>query len=156
MKKILLITIIIVAVLVTILVFKGRDYKAPVNNETDDIVNSEAKPIIKTRNNSDMGTYLIGGSNGLTLYVFGEDPDGQSSCTGQCAEVWPPFEYDFVDLTDTKNNLYKSLNVIERNDGTLQYSWGNKPLYYYSGDSVPGDFNGHGKKDGLWSVAPVR
>lgn len=105
-------------------------------------------------NRSSLGTYLTDGK-GMTLYVFGNDKRLTSSCTGSCAETWPPFPYDNRDLKGTTDSLLKNLNVIKRSDGTYQYAWGEKPLYHYKGDSKPGDTNGNGINQ-VWSVILIK
>jgi len=32
----------------------------------------------------------LAGPNGMTLYVFKNDANGTSTCTGGCATMWPP------------------------------------------------------------------
>jgi predicted lipoprotein with Yx(FWY)xxD motif len=41
--------------------------------------------------------------------------------------------------------------TIRREDGKMQTTYKNWPIYYYSGDQNAGDTNGDGK-DGLWVV----
>jgi hypothetical protein len=38
-----------------------------------------------------MGTVLVAGSNGMTVYVFANDvkDSGTSNCTGGCLDTWP-------------------------------------------------------------------
>jgi predicted lipoprotein with Yx(FWY)xxD motif len=36
-----------------------------------------------------LGRILVS-SSGHTLYMFGKDRNGRSSCSGQCASFWPP------------------------------------------------------------------
>src|SRR3954452_13005709 len=38
---------------------------------------------------SRLGNILVDG-HGHTLYLFGKDRHGRSSCTGRCAAFWPP------------------------------------------------------------------
>jgi predicted lipoprotein with Yx(FWY)xxD motif len=44
-------------------------------------------------NSSRLGAYLTN-EQGLSLYMFANDADGVSSCTGGCENVWPPFTMD--------------------------------------------------------------
>jgi predicted lipoprotein with Yx(FWY)xxD motif len=41
---------------------------------------------------------------------------------------------------------------VTRDDGTKQYAWKGKPLYYWKNDRKAGDTGGHGFRD-VWSVA---
>jgi predicted lipoprotein with Yx(FWY)xxD motif len=73
----------------------------------------------------------------FTLYTFDKDPIGQSTCVGGCLAAWPPLhagsEQPFGDFT-----------VITRDatTGAKQWAYKGKPLYFYVGDSAPGDVAG--------------
>ena len=90
----------------------------------------------------------------MTLYI-GDDKKLESSCYDACAKMWPPFPYDNKSLTGATDPLLKNLNIVKRNDGTYQYAWGDKPLYYYESDVRSGDTNGNGI-DMVWSVVIVK
>lgn len=86
-------------------------------------------------------------SAGLSLYLFTQDSEGESSCYGQCAENWPPLT---VEGSPTAGEgVTATLDTTERDDGTMQVTAAGHPLYYYVGDSEPGDTNGHGA-GGVW------
>ena len=73
-----------------------------------------------------------------------------SSCTGACANTWPPALVTGAVKVD--GNLSGGLfSVITRPDGTKQLEAGKWPLYTFSGDSGPGDTNGQGS-GGSWFV----
>ena len=44
---------------------------------------------ISVATEGDLAPYLVG-PEGLTLYMFTNDADGVSNCSGQCATNWPP------------------------------------------------------------------
>jgi len=88
---------------------------------------------------------------GKTLYIFRNDKKGVSTCTGDCAKNWPPFLVSNYDPKTLEQGLSKNLNIIKRADGSLQYTYGPHALYYYAGDTKPGDTLGNNKND-LWSV----
>jgi predicted lipoprotein with Yx(FWY)xxD motif len=44
------------------------------------------------------------------------------------------------------------LSIITRDDGSTQYAWKGKPLYYFRNDKKPGDTTGHKFRD-VWFVA---
>ena len=46
---------------------------------------------VKTRKTTALGTFLVDGKKGKTLYLFEKDKSGKSSCSGSCAANWPPF-----------------------------------------------------------------
>lgn len=105
-----------------------------------------------TSADSPLGDILVG-LDGMTLYGFKNDVDGQSSCSGTCAEAWPPLTVDpsWTVGPGLDNGVF---NTVERDDGTQQLVAGQWPLYYYSGDTAPGDINGQGS-GGVWFVVSV-
>jgi predicted lipoprotein with Yx(FWY)xxD motif len=96
---------------------------------------------------TDLGPVLVG-ANGNTLYGFTNDTPTQSNCDGTCAEAWPPVIVT-ADWTVAPGVDSAIFNTITRADGSLQLVAGKWPLYYFSGDSVPGDLNGQGSGD-VW------
>jgi predicted lipoprotein with Yx(FWY)xxD motif len=96
---------------------------------------------IKTRHNK-LGTFLVDGK-GRTLYLFQKDKTRKSTCSGACAQNWPPL------LTTGKpsgsGGARKSLlGTTKRRDGKTQVTYNGHPLYHYVGDAAPGDTNGQG------------
>lgn len=101
---------------------------------------------------SPVGQILVD-AQGRTLYAFTNDVNAQSTCTGTCAEAWPP---QIVDESWTVAPGLDSgiFSTSARADGTLQLMAGRFPLYYFSGDAKPGDVNGQGS-GGVWfAVTP--
>jgi len=94
----------------------------------------------------DLGTVLTG-PTGMTLYTFKNDTDGKSVCNGPCAESWPPFK-PAAGAAAPK----APLGVITRDDGSRQYTWKGKPLYYWKNDKKPGDATGHMARN-IWFAA---
>ncbi len=104
---------------------------------------------IKLAYNPSVGLYLVD-KNGMTLYFFAKDYDGQSHCSGACVDKWPIF---YVENINPSPGLNKSdFGVITRPDGKKQITYKGWPLYYFFMDKKPGDINGDGKK-GVWFVA---
>jgi len=104
---------------------------------------------LKTATAKELGTFLVDGA-GMTLYVFDNDNDpGKSTCTEGCAKAWPPFGPKAGDPSPTG-----SLGVIARDDGSKQYGYKGKPLYYYAKDKKAGDTTGHGAGNRWWVVKP--
>jgi predicted lipoprotein with Yx(FWY)xxD motif len=101
---------------------------------------------------SAIGQILVD-AQGRTLYAFTNDVNAQSTCTGTCAEAWPP------QIVDESWTVAPGLDTgifstSARADGTLQLMAGKFPLYYFSGDAKPGDVNGQGS-GGVWfAVTP--
>ena len=77
----------------------------------------------------------------MSLYTFDKDQPGNATCNDGCLDTWPALlAYD----SDVAAEPY---SIIERQLGTngpmaRQWALDGKPLYFYSGDSVPGDTNG--------------
>ena len=106
-----------------------------------------------TASSGTLGTYLVS-ENGMTLYQYTKDKPGVSNCTGTCATIWPPYTIPAGETSSTLSvgaNVSGQIGTITRADGTLQITYNNIPLYYYSKDNVPGDTNGQGVA-GTWFV----
>jgi predicted lipoprotein with Yx(FWY)xxD motif len=99
-----------------------------------------------------LGTVLTD-PDGRTLYAFTKDKDGTSSCYEDCAATWPALTVEGP-VTAGEGLEADSLATAERRDGTNQVTYRGMPLYYYAGDSQPGDTNGQGI-GGIWfAVTP--
>ena len=98
---------------------------------------------ISVAHNGTLGSILVAGPKGRTVYLFAADKGPSSTCSGACAEVWPP-------VTTTGNPkaaggaVGANLGTITRSDGTKQVTYKGHPLYYYVGDPNGGDTSGQG------------
>lgn len=101
---------------------------------------------------SDLGDILVDGE-GMTLYLLTRDTPGESTCAGDCAVTWPPFEADGEPQAGEGADA-ALLGTIEREDGSMQVTYGDWPLYYFQGDATPGETNGQGAGDVWWVVTP--
>lgn len=99
-----------------------------------------------TKNDPVKGNFLAD-SNGMTLYIFDKDTTGVSNCTGGCLAIWTPF----LTSLSAQDALSNNLTIIKRDDGTSQYAWKGKPLYFYVKDINPGDILGDGV-NGIWHL----
>ena len=86
--------------------------------------------------------------NGMTLYVFDKDKGNRSVCYDDCAVNWPPY----VGTADEK--FPPKWKLVERTDGTTQWTFNGKPVYFFKGDTAEGDAKGDGK-GGAWHVVNV-
>jgi predicted lipoprotein with Yx(FWY)xxD motif len=98
-----------------------------------------------------VGAYLTG-EGGMTLYTLKSDSMNTSACAGTCATNWPPFTAADDDTLTPGSGVGGKLTTFARADGTKQVAYNGQPLYYFSGDSAPGDTNGQGVKN-VWYVA---
>ena len=93
----------------------------------------------------DIGTVLVAGSNGMTVYTFTMDvkDSGESNCTGECLVNWPALTVD-AGVTPTGGaGVAGTLGTITRaDDSTIQVTYNGLPLYFFIGDEAPGDSNG--------------
>ena len=80
--------------------------------------------------------------SGHAVYLFEKDEDRESYCTGACAAVWPPVTTDAMPH-GSGGVQGDALGTIKRDDGDLQVTYREHPLYYYAGDaSTPGRTKG--------------
>jgi len=105
------------------------------------------------------GSVIVGGTElgrtladpeGRTLYAFTKDQGANSSCYGDCAATWPALTVQGKAMAGPGVEA-DWLGTADRRDGTTQVTFKGMPLYYYAGDSQPGETNGQGI-DGLWFV----
>jgi len=99
-----------------------------------------------------LGSFLTD-TEGRTLYLFTVDDPGISNCYDSCAENWPPFLLGEAGLTPV-NGMSGTLGTTLRTDDTRQITYKETPLYYFAGDSEPGDTNGEGVGDVWFVVEP--
>ncbi len=98
-------------------------------------------------------------ATGLSLYFFDNDSQGTSVCEGvdgdppgttddpaSCAGRWPPL------LAGDSAQQSGAFTVIERSDGTNQWSYNGYALYTFADDANQGDINGDGV-GGVWHLA---
>jgi predicted lipoprotein with Yx(FWY)xxD motif len=88
---------------------------------------------------------MMMGANKMTLYVFDKDKDGVSSCYDDCATKWPPY------LGKEGDKMEKDWGLVKRTDGKMQWTYDNKPLYFFAGDKKEGDKTGDGLGD-VWHI----
>jgi predicted lipoprotein with Yx(FWY)xxD motif len=106
---------------------------------------------------ADFGPILVD-SEGSSLYMFEADTQnsGASTCYDDCAESWPPLLIDGPPVAGEGVDEFL-LATLPRDDGSTQVTYNGWPLYYYAGDTAPGDTAGQGI-DGFgglwWLIAP--
>jgi predicted lipoprotein with Yx(FWY)xxD motif len=91
---------------------------------------------------TELGSVLVT-SKGRTLYVWAHDKGRKSTCSGRCAEFWPPL------ITSGKPRAGAGvraslLGTSRRADGRMQVTYHGHPLYTFIMDKQAGDTNGEG------------
>ena len=79
---------------------------------------------------------MLTANNGMTLYVFDKDTEGLPSCYDSCAKQWPPY------LSTGAEKMGEGWGTVKRKDGSMQWTYHNRPVYFYADDKKAGDANG--------------
>ena len=115
----------------------------------------ESGLVITTKSGS-AGAFLTDGS-GRAVYLWTKDAMNSSACSGACAGAWPPVTTTGA-VTASGGVNTADLSTIARSGGAKQVVYDGHPLYYFSGDSGPGQVTGQGS-DGFgakwWLVDPA-
>jgi predicted lipoprotein with Yx(FWY)xxD motif len=133
----------------------GNNAKVTTNSGSNQS-NSSAQGAAVTTHSGPNGVYLTDAS-GRTLYLWKADTSTSSNCNGTCAGSWPPFTTSGSPSASGKATQ-SMLGTTKRNDGSMQVTYNGHPLYYYAGDSAPGDMNGQGSNQYgalWWMVTPT-
>ena len=103
---------------------------------------AKSGPVSIKTGKGDLGTFLVD-SHGRALYLWRADTGAKSTCSGACAQAWPP-------LTTTGkptagDGVQASLlGTTKRAEGSREVTYAGHPLYYFEGDSAPGQTAGQG------------
>jgi predicted lipoprotein with Yx(FWY)xxD motif len=100
-----------------------------------------------------LGTFLVDGK-GMTLYIFTNDEPNKSNCNASCLSAWPPLLTKTSAMaagTGVTNSLIGTATLA---DGTKIVTYNKMPLYYWAGDTKPGDANGQGLNDVWYVIGP--
>ena len=81
---------------------------------------------------------MLTAKNGMTLYVFDKDTGGAPTCYDGCAKQWPPY------LAKGGEKMGDGWATVKRKDGSMQWTYHNRPVYFYADDKKAGDANGDG------------
>ncbi|MEV7612522.1 SCO0930 family lipoprotein [Streptomyces sp. NPDC089799] len=103
---------------------------------------------LSVASNEKLGKILVDGQ-WRTLYRFAKDSAWpmKIACVGACAETWKPAAP--VDKTKTSGIRPELVGKVKRPDGTEQLTIDCWPVYTFTGDTAPGQTNGH-KAQNLW------
>ena len=102
------------------------------------------------------GTFLAG-AGGRALYLWDGDHGARSSCSGACAQAWPPLLAKSA--PHARGAVRASdLGTITRAGATRQVTYKGHPLYYFAGDTGAGTTAGQGSSEfgaKWWLVGPA-
>jgi predicted lipoprotein with Yx(FWY)xxD motif len=131
----------------------GGDAGTDAGSPPDDGSAAPAGDALLATADTDLGTVVVD-AEGLTVYVFDKDTpgSGESACSDQCLENWPPVVADSEE--PAVDGVTGEIGTITRDDGTMQVTLEGAPLYYWQGDSGPGDTTGQGVQGVWWVVTP--
>ena len=88
---------------------------------------------------------MLAAKNGMTLYVFDKDTGGTPTCYDACAKTWPEY------AAKSGEKMGEGWTTVKRTDGSLQWAYDGKPVYFYAGDKKKGDKTGDGI-GGIWHI----
>jgi predicted lipoprotein with Yx(FWY)xxD motif len=94
------------------------------------------------------GKVMAASTTGMTLYTFRKDAAGVSNCYDDCAVKWPPF------MAAADAQPEGDLGIIDRTDGTRQWTLKGMPLYFWVKDKAKGDATGDGVGEVWDAVRP--
>ena len=88
------------------------------------------------------------GPSGMTLYTFDRDAtgSGKSVCNGPCATNWPPL------MASAGDKASADWSLVTRDDGSRQWAYKGKPVYFWAKDAKRGDRTGDGVNN-VWHLA---
>jgi predicted lipoprotein with Yx(FWY)xxD motif len=118
---------------------------------------SSSAAALITAKSSKLGTILAAGPKRLTVYMFEADSRSSSSCSTECAAVWPPVVTTGKPQA-AEGALASELGTITRSDGKSQVTYNGHPLYFFAKDGDAGDTYGQGIKGfgaGWYVLAPA-
>jgi predicted lipoprotein with Yx(FWY)xxD motif len=112
-------------------------------------------PVVSTKKTA-LGTFLSDGQ-GRALYLWNADKGTMSTCSGECAQDWPPLTTKTTPKAagGVKSSL---LGTTKRADGSREVTYAGHPLYYFEGDTGPGQTTGQGSGAfgaPWWVVSPA-
>ncbi len=91
--------------------------------------------------------FALATAEGRTTYAYADDAPLTATCTGACAEKWPPV------LANPQDVAFEPFAIFARKDGARQWAYQGAPLYTSALDTRPGQANGHGINDRWHFVA---
>ena len=107
-------------------------------------------PTVASRTIAPVGAVLIG-SNGRTLYYLSTETSTSITCTAACTSRWTPYVVAKASTPTGSAAVHGSSSTTTRPNGAVQVTFDGHPVYFYAGDSGPGQARGQGVQ-GTWFV----
>ena len=107
---------------------------------------------VSTASVSGLGTVLVN-AQGKTLYTFAPDQAKKVTCTGSCAQVWPPMKIPAGQKASVSAGAKASLVSSDPDpSGGNVVTYNGWPLYTYTADSAAGTARGQALNlnGGVW------
>jgi len=105
--------------------------------------------VVSTAHSAKFGTILVSGQTVYTLKA------SKTPCKAACLHTWPEVVLPAGMSKPTAGSGVQAskLGTVRRSGGVLQVTYGGKPLYWFIGDSGPGQVKGNVTDIwGKWSV----
>jgi predicted lipoprotein with Yx(FWY)xxD motif len=95
---------------------------------------------------------VLSGPSGMTLYYYTPDRGQSVTCTGSCAQAWPPLSLPAGSKPVGGSGISGTFGSDSNPAGGSVVTYNGWPLYRYSGDMGTSATNGQGI-GGVWFVA---
>lgn len=128
------------------------DSDTPAAPDAEPAGEENTKVTLMVASNDELGDFLVDG-RGMTLYMFTKDEPGKSNCDSGCLSAWPPFlaSGELVAGDGVDEALLGTASLA---DGSLIVTYNQMPLYYWAGDTNPGDTKGQNVNNVWFVVSP--
>jgi predicted lipoprotein with Yx(FWY)xxD motif len=123
---------------------------APRSSTTTTTKSGSAAPVVGSTSIAAVGS-VVTGVGGRTLYYLSTETSTSIQCTGTCTQTWFPYVLAAGSRVAVATGVTGSVSSTVRPNGTTQVTYDGHPVYYFAGDSAPGQANGQGA-DGTWFV----
>ena len=119
------------------------------NDSDEDVEINQNITNVELSSDATHGSVLVDG-DGKSLYFFSKDTKDTSECVDGCLDAWPVFYGENLEVSTGLDA--SDFGTITRTDGSMQTTYKNWPLYYFTNDNNAGDTNGDGVGS-VWFIA---
>lgn len=145
--------LLLILILCGAMLVAGCAQQPPVPPQTTTPTPTPAQDTVRVASNVQYGSILVD-SGGMTLYYFTKDTpgNGTSACYNQCVVIWPVFRAEPLRVSPPLNAA--DFGEITRTTGEKQTTFMGWPLYYYQGDTAPGEVKGYDFNQAWYPLSP--